>query len=135
MPIELKNKKGVFIEISTDDDNNWIYANWMGQLSEDDLKAGAMAVLELIEKTGYKRLLNNNKELIGHWNESNQWIATVWIPKAMALGFRQFAHVLSDYSYGQLSAEQMKLNVGSSFEMQLFKNMNTAKEWLMSTDF
>lgn len=128
--ITVRNNNKVFLEIERDDTNKWIYARWMGQLTTDDVKEGAIKVLGEIRDSGYCLLLNDNKHLVGHWDEANEWIAQEWVPMAIEAGLNKFAHVVSDYSFGQASAETMKINVGESFEMHLFDNIDKASSWL-----
>jgi hypothetical protein len=131
MIITVRNQQKIFLEISRDDINNWVYAQWIGQVSTEDVKEGSLKILDELKQSKYRCLLNNNKDLVGHWDGANEWIANEWIPKALKAKLEKFAHVLSDYSFGQASAETLHLNVGDRFEMRLFKNIDEAKEWLL----
>lgn len=130
----VSNRHGKFIKLSVDEEHGWVSARWQGQLSSEDVKNGGLAALKLLEKSGCKRFLNDNRDVLGHWSDANDWIAEVWIPRAMELGLRKFAHILSHYRFGQTSAEQMQLNVGDAFQMHLFKDEDLARAWLLEKD-
>lgn len=132
---QLRNRVGaVFITISYNAEKDFIYNDWSGLLSVENVKEGAMAVLEILRETKSKKVLNDNRNIIGPWDKANDWIAEVWMPEALSLGLEQFAHILSPGVFGALSAEQMLTNAGGKFRMKLFSDEDIALSWLLRTD-
>lgn len=113
-------------------DENWIYNNWMGFLPLNKVKDGANACLEILTETNCPYLLNDNRLVIGAWDKANEWIATDWTPRAVAVGLRYFAHVVTSESFAELSAVAMNEQVNGSFTMQIFHDIDAAKNWLRS---
>ena len=80
--------------------------------------------------TGCGYLLNDNRAVVGSWNQANEWIATTWMPRALALGLRRFAHVAAPGTFVQASAEEMRKRAADHFAMELFTTLDDAKVWL-----
>lgn len=119
-----------YLTVGFDAQNQWIYNDWRGMLTTDNVMQGCRGVLELLELTHCPHILNDNRGVIGSWNQANDWIEKEWMPKALAAGLTRFAHVVAPGIFGQLSAEEMHLRVGQRFEMRLFQDFNQAKAWL-----
>lgn len=128
---ELTSATGkIFLTVEYDAANNWIYNNWTGYVSPENVMQGSLAVLEAFRK--YKSLcgLNDNRELVGRWDESVDWIEKEWMPKAIAAGLRYFAHVANQESFGAASAADMLSRVHGLFQMRIFNDLESAKSWL-----
>jgi hypothetical protein len=97
----------------------------------EEVKEACLKGLSLIEKNKCPNLLNDNSQISGPWSGANEWIATVWMPKALSLGLKRFAHVVSPNIFSALSAEQLVNKVeGMNFEMRIFKTKKEAQQWL-----
>lgn len=117
-----------YLTITHEPANNWIRNEWSGVLSVDSVKQGAEAVLDEMRATGCQYLFNDNRAVIGSWNQANDWIAQTWMPQALALGLRRFAHLVPPGTFVQASAEEMRKRVNDRFAMELFTDAGEA--WL-----
>jgi len=120
----------VFLTIEFDAANQWIYNNWVGVLPTEKVIQGCQATLDFLRDKPCPHMLNDNREVIGSWNSANDWIAQNWMPQALAMGLKRFAHVVSPGIFGQASAAEMITRVGKQFEMRLFQDIELAKSWL-----
>ncbi|GAB2704733.1 hypothetical protein GCM10011495_15980 [Hymenobacter frigidus] len=120
----------VYLTIEFDEANKWIYTNWIGVLHTEKVIQGCQATLEFLREKPCPLMLNDNREVVGSWNSANDWIAQNWMPQALAMGLKRFAHIVSPGIFGQASAAEMITRVGSQFEMRLFEDMEMAKAWL-----
>jgi hypothetical protein len=128
---ELKNSFGkVYLTIHYNDARRWIYNEWQGLLSLENVKEGATEVLKLLQEKECSLLLNDNRQIIGSWSHSNDWIANEWIPAAIDVGLKRFAHIVSPGIFGAASAVEMQHRVGDKFEMRLFQDIDAAESWL-----
>lgn len=128
---EFQNSFGkTFLFTEFDQQNNWIYNDWQGLLSLDGVIRGATGILQILQHTRCPYILNDNRGVLGSWKQANEWIETEWMPQALAAGLRCHAHVVAPGVFGQASAEDMHLRVGSSFHMHLFENIEEAQAWL-----
>ncbi|MES2732011.1 MAG: hypothetical protein V4714_09690 [Bacteroidota bacterium] len=130
--IETKNRFGkTFCITEYDSANDWIYANWFGFVTPDDIKKWSVDYLKLLNQTNCSRFLINNKELRGPWQQANEWIAVELTPKAIAGGLRYYAHVVSPDLFGAMSVNDLEKRVeGVGFVMRVFKEMDAAQDWL-----
>lgn len=129
--VELTSVTGkVFLTIEYDTVNNWIYNNWLGYVSPNNVKLGSLAVLEAFQEYKTPYGLNNNIELVGRWDESVDWIEKEWMPKAVAAGLRCYAHVANKESFAAPSAAAMQSRSQDMFDMRVFDNLESAKKWL-----
>ncbi|UOQ74896.1 hypothetical protein [Hymenobacter cellulosilyticus] len=119
-----------YLSLEWDQANGWIYNRWQGLLSTENVIKGCEQVLALMQQTKCVYLLNDNREVTGSWNQANDWIAQEWMPRALALDLRRFAHVLAPGVFGQTSAEQMLQQVKNRFQMVLFHDFTEAQRWL-----
>ncbi|WP_054412936.1 hypothetical protein [Hymenobacter sp. DG25A] len=120
----------VFLTVHHDAHHQWIYNEWRGLLSTDAVMQGCVGVLEVLRQTKCPHMLNDNRAVVGSWNQANDWIAQEWMPQALAAGLTRFAHVVAPGIFGQASAEEMHQRVGNLFEMRLFEDLQHARQWL-----
>ena len=131
MKKELTNSFGkVFISISFDSQHQWVYNNWLGYQSFENVVAGANACLELLEKHKSSCVLNDNRLVVGPWHHATEWIARDWTPRAIAAGMKYFAHVVDKQTLAGMSAEEMNQKISNLFEMKVFDDLHDARLWL-----
>ena len=130
MTQELTSALGkVYLTIETNPENRWIFTDWQGYLTAENIKTGAKAYTDALSKAGFSCVLNDTRSVRGPWDHSMDWVINEWAPSAAQAGLRHFALIstpetLADGSaanfYGQLTA----------FQGQVFDNMANAKSWL-----
>ena len=129
----LRNSFGqLYLVITHEPEQNWIRNEWRGVLSVDSVMQGAEAVLKVMRETSCCYLFNDNLAVVGSWNQANQWIAETWMPQALGLGLRRFAHIAPPGTFVQSSAEEMRKRVNDRFAMELFATPEAAQEWLQA---
>jgi hypothetical protein len=135
MKTELKRRDGaVFITLEHRTKEGWIYVNWMGLQSVETVREGGEAMLDMLRQTGCHKILNDNRELVGPWDNANDWVEQTWTPKMIASGLKYLALVVSFGRYGQLSARDAHQRIGDSFEMRLFDDHAKARDWLRQAE-
>lgn len=120
----------VYCTITYDPLNKWYYADWIGYVSPENIKTGAMAYLDLMKENPSAFLLNNNQNLVGPWDKANDWLENIWVPEARAHGLRYMAHVLAPNIAAALSGQDLHRRVDSVFDMRIFGDMAKAQAWL-----
>jgi hypothetical protein len=126
----VKNKLGeVYFTSSFDDANGWVYNEWKGEVTVDEVIEACVVSIEYLEEQKSPKILNDNSQLKGSWDEANEWIAQNWMPRALAAGLKKFAHITSPDVFGALSAEEL-VTQAKDFEMRIFNNRAEAKAWL-----
>lgn len=126
----VKNKLGeVYFTSSFDNANGWVYNEWKGEVTVDEVIEACVVSIEYLEEQKSPKILNDNSQLKGSWDEANEWIAQNWMPRALAAGLKKFAHITSPDVFGALSAEEL-VTQAKDFEMRIFNNRAEAKAWL-----
>jgi len=126
----VKNKLGeVYFTSTFDDVSGWIYNEWKGEVTVDEVIEACKVSIEYLEEQKSAKILNDNSQLKGSWDEANEWIAQNWMPRALAAGLKKFAHIISPDVFGALSAEEL-VTKASDFEMRIFDNRAEAEAWL-----
>ncbi|WP_338794140.1 hypothetical protein [Bernardetia sp. MNP-M8] len=129
--ITLKNSdEKVFYEVYVEAHTNCLYADWTGFVNVNNVKAGCLVALDLIKENNCPYIINDNTNLVGPWQQANQWIQEFWMPQAIEAGLRYMAHITSPDIFGKLSAQDLEKKAAGIFIMRLFKNKEQAEEWI-----
>ena len=133
MELQVTNKEGkVFMQIKHFPNDNILYINWIGEyISMGDAKRGSVLALEKIKELQIHKILNDNTQLSIAWDTLNDWVKDFWIPNALALGVKKFAHIASEDLFTLLSAEFMEENAKLlGLPMKIFQQRPDALAWL-----
>ncbi len=127
---ELKNAFGrVFLTIEVDHKNKWVFVDWMGYLTEDNVKTGATAYIEALSKAGFHCVLNDTRLILGGWDHSLGWVLNEWAPKAARAGLKHFAMITTPETFGESTASTFYAKL-KSFQAKVFDDKTRAEEWL-----
>lgn len=113
---------------------NAAIGTFIGFLSPDEFKTIANQLLNIIETKKIKKQLNDIKQMKVLKPEVQEWLNTVWFPKAQKIGLRYFAFVVPDDIFGKMSMDGANKNASKVFdiEIQYFNTLENAKNWLIS---
>ena len=130
MTQELKNSFGrVFLTIDVNDINKWVHVNWMGYLTEDNVKNGALAYTKALQDAGYKCVLNDTRLILGGWDHSLEWVLNDWAPRASKAGLKYFALITTPETFAESTAAAFYSKL-KSFRAQVFDDKSKAENWL-----
>lgn len=88
----------------------------------------------LVERKAFK-WLSDNRDIDGVTDEEAQWIDTVWLPRAMAAGWRYWALVVPESVMGRMNMIQFIESFASRGVMvRVFTDPDKAMEWLINAD-
>ncbi|MES2456151.1 MAG: ATP-binding protein [Bacteroidota bacterium] len=136
IPVTEENQfyKNDHITIFQDKDNHWLEVDWMGFQTVDAVKAGGMKMLEMLEASGFSKVMNDNTNVLGTWSEASDWAGQEWFPMMENAGLRYFAWVYSPSAFSRLSAEKaVDVKVGNTV-VQFFTDAESARTWLNSVE-
>ncbi|AKD05134.1 hypothetical protein POKO110462_21405 [Pontibacter korlensis] len=127
---ELTNPFGrVYLTIETNTKNRWIHVNWMGYLTEENIKNGAAAYTKALADAGFNCVLNDTRLIIGGWDHSLNWVVNEWAPRAARAGLKYFAMITNPETFGGSTASTFYSNL-KSFQAEVFDDKAKAEEWL-----
>jgi hypothetical protein len=130
MTQEYKNVFGkVFLTVTVDKANKWVHTDWSGYLTEDNIKAGALAYTEAVRNSGVSCVLNDTTRVIGGWDHSLDWVINEWSPQAAGAGVQHFALITTPASFAETSASNFSSSV-KAFTIKIFDDMAQAQQWL-----
>lgn len=130
---ELTSSTGkTYLTIHFDEQRHWVYNDWIGYVSPDNVKQGSLAVLEAIKQYKASCGLNDNRHLVGRWDDSVEWIEQEWVPMASDAGLRFYAHVANADAFAAASSADMLSRVRGRFEMRIFQDIDEARNWLIA---
>lgn len=113
---------------------NAAIGTFIGFLTPDEFKTIANQLLDILEKKRIKKQLNDIKRMKVLKPEVQEWLNTVWFPKAKQVGLKYFAFVVPDDIFGKMSMDGANRNATNTFgiEIQYFNSRESAKSWLIS---
>lgn len=127
---ELKNAFGkVFLSVKVDKENRWVQTNWIGYLTQENIKTGALAYINAVKEAGFSCVLNNTSEVVGGWDHSLDWVLNEWAPQAARAGIKHFAMVTTPESLAGSSASAFYSSL-KAFDVKVFDNKPEAEAWL-----
>ena len=130
MTEELKSALGrIYITIETNTENRWIFVDWQGYLTADNIKEGARAYTAALARSGFSCVLNDTRSVRGPWDHSMDWVINEWAPNAAQAGLRHFAMISTPETLADGSAANFYAQL-TAFRSEVFDNMADARQWL-----
>ena len=130
MTEELKSALGrIYITIETNTENRWIFVDWQGYLTADNIKEGARAYTAALARSGFSCVLNDTRSVRGPWDHSMDWVINEWAPNAARAGLRHFAMISTPETLADGSAANFYAQL-TAFRGEVFDNMADARQWL-----
>jgi hypothetical protein len=127
---DLKNAfDKVFINITIDSRNRWVHTNWIGYLTEENIKAGALAYTKAVQEAGFTCVLNDTSQVVGGWDHSLDWVVNHWAPQAARAGIKHFALITTPESFAGSTASNFYAHL-KAFEVKVFDDKAQAQAWL-----
>ncbi|NVO83339.1 hypothetical protein [Hymenobacter terrestris] len=114
------------LTISVNYIDDWLYLDWHGRLTDEDIVPGALRLLELLKQEGCAKILNDNTHVSGLWADAAKWGSDVLFPQLHAAGCRYFSWVHSPERYSQLSAELAMQQTSAGITFMSFQDLSTA---------
>jgi hypothetical protein len=130
---KLYTSKGLDIEF--DVQGKFIYANWKGFQSVENVKSGAAKMLQILKEKKITKVLNDNRLVTGPWQGAAEWAAKEWFPQMFAAGLTRFAWVQSASVFSQLSADKTLSETDTSKKnetIRTFDNLELARKWVIA---
>jgi len=122
----------VYFTIEANKKDGWLHGTFHGPFVLEQMKSASMLYLEWLQRTPYKKILDDKSRLIGSFLDANQWLERVCFPAAIQAGLTCFAYVLSDEPTAGIAVADFNKKAGGSFYVRAFDNIEEAEEWLRS---
>ena len=122
------------VDIEFDEQGKFMYANWKGFQTVDNVKFGCEKMLEFLKQKKITRVLNDNRQVTGPWQGAAEWGAKEWFPRMFAAGLTHFAWIQSTSVFSQLSTEKALFETDESWKTQgirTFDDPELARKWIL----
>ena len=120
-----------FITISYSTTHEWIYANWVGEQNLESVKKGCNQLLFAMQELGYRKVLNDNRGVMGNWSEAAEWAGCEWFPEMVEAGLRYFAWVVPA-NFDSRIATELTIYYTKDPVIATFDSLEEARCWLKS---
>ena len=120
-----------YIEISFNQEAQWIYADWRGFQTVASVKAGCEKILQALQLKSCTKVLNDNTHVQGIWSGASEWVAVDWFPRMRTAGMACFAWVYSPSVFSQLSTDKTLNHTNEGF-VKTFYDLKQATSWLQN---
>jgi len=119
------------IEISFDPETRIMHCKWIGlQNKKGIMKSGAI-ILNLLKDKKITKILNDNTEVNGPWNDAAEWTAKNWFPEMIEAGLKYFAWIISRNIFAEISA---KMAMPDTQIVMPCYSYEEAHRWLLSKE-
>lgn len=134
--VKLNNPVGkTYFECGILKDTDIIRSVWSGDSRDLDLaKRAAGSIVELLEQTGYKKVLDDNRMGFGDWPDLIVWLKTDWMHSLLQTNLSAYAHVLSPDFDAKLPAYELFNQTKDNVDFVTFDSFNTALHWLKNRE-
>lgn len=128
------NYSNEYLTINCNDQQKWMEANWTGHQNFRSVQNGGLQMIALLKSSGLKKVLNDNREVLGNWSEASDWAGKVWFPMMIEAGLQDFAWIFSPSIFAQLAAQKSFDVSDGKANVRFFYDMEEAKRWLQETN-
>ena len=73
--------------------NDWLFADWRGTLSLEQVQAGCLTIAQCFLERSYARVLNSNCDVVSMSADTPQWLARDYLPHLGLAGIEYLAWV------------------------------------------
>jgi hypothetical protein len=115
------------LEISFDPSSKVLVCNWIGFQNKENIMNSGAVILDLLKKKSTSKVINDNTNVTGTWQDSSEWTAKEWFPSMMKAGLKHFAWIFSPNIFAELSAKKA---MPASDVVKSFGTFKEANEWI-----
>lgn len=117
------------LAISYDKENQWLYADWQGELGLEQVKGGTEHILACLHSTTAHKLLNDNSNVRSASWYFSEWVAYAAMPRYTEAGLQYIAWVLSSSLDCRMYADEA-VGMTKAPLIAVFDELIGAHQWL-----
>ena len=108
-----------------------LYLAWKGSnLTKDQIQQGFIRANELRQQYNSKYIINDNRKLIGVWDQPLKELEEIIFPAIQQAGIKKFAHIVSPDVFANLSAAIFSAKAKEVVDVKLCQSYDEALEWI-----
>ena len=118
------------LEIQYDDEKGWIEADWHGFQNFESIKRGWLEIQALLRQNQCSKVLNDNTNVLGNWEDASEWGGKVWLPAMQEAGLLYLAWVHSESTFSRMAEQKLIAHSNSHPTIRFFDQRVEAIKWL-----
>jgi hypothetical protein len=125
-------KKTPHIAIYYDTQNDWLFLDWIGELTLTDVQNTCLEVSRCFLHRAYPRVLNSNLQVTNVSWSAVGWLTLDFMPQLAPAGVERIAWICSPSLWGR-SVVQRIVGLVPQVSISLFDEVEAAADWLQHT--
>jgi len=114
-----------------DSEINAVIMEWRGYANSQEFKEGTELMLNTLIKNKTFKVLADIKDMKLIGMDDQQWINSIFLPRATEFGFKVLAIVQPEFYFNKVAVENIANNVDKNkLSIKFFPNLEQAREWL-----
>ncbi len=121
----------VCLTVEYDEKSQWVFYQWKGFIRMQDIKTGYNKIIEQVAENNAVAVLADHSQIVGPWNEANEWLTFDWTPRAIQAGMFYWAINTGNDLFSNISLEMfLSKNSNGDYKVQVFEQLSDANKWL-----
>jgi len=121
----------VCLTVEYDEKAQWVFYQWKGFIRMQDIKTGYNKIIEQVVENNAVAVLADHSQIVGPWNEANDWLINDWTPRALQAGMFYWAINTGNDLFSNISLEMfLSKNSQGQYKVQVFEQFSDANKWL-----
>jgi hypothetical protein len=131
LPMETNEK---IYHIYFDAEINSVVMRWDGYATSSQFKEGTELMLRTLIENNCCKVLADIKDMVLIGMEDQQWLDTVFLPRAIQYGFKAIAIIRPQHYFNKVAVETISYKVDKEkLAICFFDNIGDARTWLAAT--
>ena len=113
---------------------NSVVMRWDGYATSSQFKEGTELMLQTLIENNCAKVLADLKDMVLIGIEDQQWLNTVFLPRAIQYGFKAIAIIRPRHYFNKVAVETISYKIDKEkLAISFFDNIPDAKAWLAAT--
>lgn len=121
------------LDIWLDQAGGYLDLDWKGPQTLESVQRGCETILEHLIAQRLTKVLNDNTNVVGSWEEASHWVAVDFLPRAKRAGLSTLAWIQSPSRGSRHAANATAMDAGRDDLIHLFDDRKSAELWLRQT--
>lgn len=117
------------LEIEHDPRENILYCRWKGFQDTGKIMASGDLILQHVRSRNIAKVLNDNRDVRGSWQDAARWTKEQWFPAMKAAGLKYFAWIIARDLFAVISA---RTAMEGHLIAREFETYDEAQQWLIA---
>lgn len=118
------------LDVHHDEDHSWLYLDWRGPQHLEMVQLAGEQILDCIQQTGVKKVLNDSTGITQTSWQLAQWVSEDFLPRVAQAGIERVAWVQSLDLKSRVHIDLMDDFVERIPSIALFEDIAAACAWL-----